>query len=88
MSKQQIPKGSQTPSPKRIKYDGASSNQPGRSKKKMPNRNNIDFTNLFKRLYFVLCKNYANTGLPNLLTGTGHIYGRKVIAGYMHFCQE
>ena len=34
MSNQPIPEGSQTPSPKRIKYDdGASSNQPGRSKK-------------------------------------------------------
>ena len=34
MSKQPIPEGPQTPSPKRIKYDGgASSNQPGGSKK-------------------------------------------------------
>ena len=30
----------------------------------------------------------AKAGLPNLFTGTGHIYERKVIAGYMHFYQD
>ena len=28
---------------------------------KMPIRNNIDFTNQFRRLYFLLCKNCANS---------------------------
>ena len=30
----------------------------------------------------------AGPGLPNLFTCTGHIYGRKVIAGLVHFYQD
>ena len=30
----------------------------------------------------------SRAGLPNLFTSTGHIYGRKVIAGQMQFYQD
>ena len=52
----------------------------------------LNYTNSIKYLTYT---NYGHratycsrAGLPNLFTSTGHIYGRKVIAGEMHFYQD